>query len=100
MATISLSARFRLTLLQISGILREKETNIHEVLSLCTYISPEKIEQITNAEDLFDVMQGLNLLNERKVDVLVGLLDKLQLSQASELLQKYQKSKLNGTKVS
>lgn len=100
MATISLSSRFRLTLLQISDILGRKETNIHDVLSLCTYISPEKSEQINNAEDLFDVLQDLNLLNERKVDELIDLLDKLKLPQVSELLKNYKKSNLNGMKFS
>lgn len=100
MATISLSSRFRLTLLQISDLLGRKETNIHDVLSLCTYISPEKSEQINNAEDLFDVLQDLNLLNERKVDELIDLLDKFKLPQASELLKNYKKSNLNGMKFS
>ncbi|XP_071853725.1 uncharacterized protein [Apostichopus japonicus] len=59
-------------------------------------ISPARRELITNARELFAALQGHDLLNERKVNVLIDWLDELRLLEASNLLKNYRKTHLTG----
>ncbi|XP_071853246.1 uncharacterized protein [Apostichopus japonicus] len=94
MTSSSSTSPFRLTLLKVSDVLTEK--NVQDLAFLCGHISPARRELITNARELFDALQGHDLLNERKVNVLIDWLDELRLLEASYLLKNYRKTHLTG----
>ncbi|XP_071850468.1 uncharacterized protein [Apostichopus japonicus] len=94
MTSSSSTSPFRLTLLKVSEVLTEK--NVQDLAFLCKDISPARRELITNARELFTALQGHDLLNERKVNVLIDWLDELRLLEASNLLKNYRKTHLSG----
>ncbi|XP_071853735.1 uncharacterized protein [Apostichopus japonicus] len=94
MTSSSSKSPFRLTLLKVSEVLTEE--NVQDLAFLCEDISPARRELITNARELFAALQGHDLLNERKVNVLIDWLDELRLLEASNLLKKYRKTHLTG----
>ncbi|PIK61121.1 hypothetical protein BSL78_01946 [Apostichopus japonicus] len=94
MTSSSTTSPFRLTLLKVSDVLTEQ--NVQDLAFLCEDISPARRELITNARELFAALQGHDLLNERKVNVLIDWLDELRLLEASNLLKNYRKTHLTG----
>ncbi|XP_071853702.1 uncharacterized protein [Apostichopus japonicus] len=94
MTSSSSTSPFRLTLLKVSDVLTEK--NVQDLAFLCEDISPARRELITNARELFAALQGHELLNEQKVNVLIDWLDELRLLEASNLLKNYRKTHLTG----
>ncbi|XP_071853705.1 uncharacterized protein [Apostichopus japonicus] len=94
MTSSSSKSPFRLTLLKVSEVLTEE--NVQDLAFLCEDISPARRELITNARELFAALQGHDLLNERKVNVLIDWLDELRLLEASNLLKNYRKTHLTG----
>ncbi|XP_071853708.1 uncharacterized protein [Apostichopus japonicus] len=94
MTSSSSTSPFRLTLLKVSDVLTEK--NVQDLAFLCEDISPARRELITNARELFAALQGHDLLNERKVNVLIDWLDELRLLEASNMLKNYRKTHLRG----
>ncbi|PIK57151.1 hypothetical protein BSL78_05971 [Apostichopus japonicus] len=94
MTSSSSTSPFRLTLLKVSEVLTEK--NVQDLAFLCEDISPARRELITTARELFAALQGHDLLNERKVNVLIDWLDELRLLKASNLLKNYRKTHLTG----
>lgn len=94
MASRVSTSDFRTCLLKISKILTEK--NVKDITFLCEDISPARKQLISTAGDLFVALQGLDLLHERKTDVLIDLLDNLQLEEASKLMKEYKMPHLQG----
>ncbi|XP_071853701.1 uncharacterized protein [Apostichopus japonicus] len=94
MTSSSSTSPFRLTLLKVSDVLTEK--NVQDLAFLCEDISPARRELITNARELFAALQGHDLLNEQKVNVLIDWLDELRLLEASYLLKNYRETHLTG----
>ncbi|XP_071852129.1 uncharacterized protein [Apostichopus japonicus] len=87
MTSSSNTSQFRLALLRVSEVLTKE--NVQDLAFLCEDISPARRELITNARELFAALQGHDLLNERKVNVLIDWLDELRLLEASTLLKEY-----------
>ncbi|XP_071852614.1 uncharacterized protein [Apostichopus japonicus] len=73
------------TLQKVSNVLTEK--NVKDLGFLCD--GPSLVKGVTNANELFEVMQDQDLLSERKVNVLIDWLDELELSKASKFLKDY-----------
>lgn len=95
METPSTTSQFRLTLIKVSNALTVK--NVEDLAFLCERITTAEREKITDAKKLFSALQMLDLLSERKVNVLIDWLDELNLLKASELLKDYRMKCLKGS---
>lgn len=91
MTSISLKSRFRLTLLNVSKHLTDDD--VQKLLALTPDLT---LNTKTNARNLFDALQDRKLLSEYQVELLIGWLDELQLSEASKCLKGYQCKHLQG----